>query len=185
MKYFNRFVSVYILQHIFFLFIYFFFVRWCSRFLVDSFRLFCNLFLFPNRKKIELKSGETYRGTLMEAEDNMNCQLTNLTFTARDGRVSEVEHVFIRGSKIRFLILPDMLKNAPMFKRVDPKSKGKGAGIASLGPVGRGRGRGSGRGLFISNFFFLGFSILCFCDLFSMFQFFIFSFINYSLFIIN
>ena len=26
---------------------------------------------------IELKSGELYRGTLHEAEDNMNCHLTN------------------------------------------------------------------------------------------------------------
>ena len=26
-----------------------------------------------------------------------------------------MEHVFIRGSQIRFLLLPDMLKNAPMF----------------------------------------------------------------------
>jgi len=25
--------------------------------------------------------------------------------------------VFIRGSKIRYIILPDMLKNAPMFKK--------------------------------------------------------------------
>lgn len=106
----------------------------------------------------------------MEAEDNMNCQLTNLTFTARDGRVSEIEHVFIRGSKVRFLILPDMLKNAPMFKRVDPKIKGRGAGIAALGPVGRGRGRG--RGLFfyllllflcVSFYYFFVFSSLFLC----------------------
>jgi len=104
----------------------------------------------------------------------MNCQLTHLTFTARDGRVSEIEHVFIRGSKVRFLILPDMLKNAPMFKRVDPKIKGKGAGIAALGPVGRGRGRG--RGLyFVFNFIYVCFfyfllSLIYLCYLF-IFQF--------------
>ena len=34
-----------------------------------------------------------------------------------------MEQVFIRGSMIRFLIVPDMLKNAPMFK---PKSGAKG-----------------------------------------------------------
>lgn len=85
---------------------------------------------------IELKTGEIYRGFLVESEDNMNCQLSNITFTARDGRMTELEHAFIRGSKIRFMVLPDMLKNAPMFKRVDKgAAKGKGIGL--------GRGRAS------------------------------------------
>ena len=70
-----------------------------------------------------------YRGTLLEVEDNMNCQLSHITYTARDGRVSELEHVFVRGSKVRFLILPDMLKNAPMFKKVETKSKGRGLSV--------------------------------------------------------
>lgn len=30
---------------------------------------------------------------------------------------------FFRRSRIRFIIVPDMLKNAPMFKRIDPKFK--------------------------------------------------------------
>ena len=46
----------------------------------------------------------------------MNCQMQSITVTARDGRVTNVEQIFIRGSMIRFFILPDMLKNAPMFK---------------------------------------------------------------------
>tara|TARA_B100000787_G_scaffold148262_1_gene119672 strand:- start:989 stop:1207 length:219 start_codon:yes stop_codon:yes gene_type:complete len=37
---------------------------------------------------IELKNGETYRGKLDEAEDNMNCHLSNCTKTGRDGRVT-------------------------------------------------------------------------------------------------
>lgn len=65
----------------------------------------------------ETITGEVYRGKLIEAEDNMNCQMTQITVTYRDGRVAQLENVYIRGSKIRFLILPDMLKNAPMFKR--------------------------------------------------------------------
>jgi len=96
---------------------------------------------------IELKTGELYRGQLVESEDNMNCQMNNITITARDGRIVNLEHAYIRGSKIRFMILPDMLKNAPMFKRVDPKSS-KGRGIGGRGR-GRGRGdvpRGRGRG---------------------------------------
>lgn len=85
---------------------------------------------------IELKSGELYRGSLIECEDNWNCQLENITYTAKDGRMSQLEHVFIRGSKVRFMIIPDMLKNAPMFKRLDAKIRGKGS--AGIG-VGRGR----------------------------------------------
>jgi small nuclear ribonucleoprotein D3 len=72
----------------------------------------------------ETNTGEVYRGKLIEAEDNMNCQMTNIVVTYRDGRTAELENVYIRGSKIRFLILPDMLKNAPMFKRQGQKGGG-------------------------------------------------------------
>ena len=37
------------------------------------------------QQQVELKSGEVYRGTLVEAEDNWNCQLTNVSLTGRDG----------------------------------------------------------------------------------------------------
>ena len=33
--------------------------------------------------QVELKSGETYRGDLHDAEDNWNVQLTDVTATAR------------------------------------------------------------------------------------------------------
>ena len=35
--------------------------------------------------------------------------------TGRDGRVSQLDQVYIRGSMIRFFIVPDMLQNAPMY----------------------------------------------------------------------
>eukprot|EP01101_Sappina_pedata_P007469 TRINITY_DN3968_c0_g1_i1.p1 TRINITY_DN3968_c0_g1~~TRINITY_DN3968_c0_g1_i1.p1 ORF type:complete len:128 (-),score=45.11 TRINITY_DN3968_c0_g1_i1:122-505(-) len=99
---------------------------------------------------LETKGGEIYRGILIEAEDNMNCQMGNVTLTARDGRILTLEHVYIRGSQIRFFILPDMLKHAPMFKKVADSKKGSGVGSASVpSTVGRGRGRGGvmeGRG---------------------------------------
>ncbi|KAK9455112.1 hypothetical protein V1511DRAFT_499493 [Dipodascopsis uninucleata] len=77
---------------------------------------------------LELTSGQTYRGKLIEVEDNMNCQLRDITVTARDGRVSHLEQVYIRGSHVRFIIVPDMLRNAPMFK--SKGLKGKGVGLA-------------------------------------------------------
>ena len=70
---------------------------------------------------------QVYRGKLIEAEDNMNSQMASVTVTYRDGRVAQLENIYIRGSKIRFMILPDMLKNAPMFKnmmtRYDPNQQ--------------------------------------------------------------
>ena len=117
----------------------------------------------------ETNTGEVYRGRLVEAEDNMNCQMTAVTVTFRDGRVAQLENIYIRGSKIRsvhccgnlalssltfspfrFLILPDMLKNAPMFKTM---GRG-GRGASNTGSAGRGKSailraqaaRGRGRG---------------------------------------
>ncbi|XP_067930598.1 small nuclear ribonucleoprotein Sm D3-like [Watersipora subatra] len=105
---------------------------------------------------LETITGEVHRGKLVEAEDNMNCQMSNITITFRDGRVAQLENVFIRGSKIRFLILPDMLKNAPMFKKVQGKApgnagRGKSAILraqAARGGGRGGRGRGSGGNAF-------------------------------------
>ncbi|XP_053681076.1 small nuclear ribonucleoprotein Sm D3 [Anopheles nili] len=96
----------------------------------------------------ETITGEVYRGKLIEAEDNMNCQMTQITVTYRDGRVGNLENVYIRGSKIRFLILPDMLKNAPMFKKQGTKTGTAGRGKSAIlrAQAARGRGRGAGGG---------------------------------------
>ncbi|PHH86008.1 hypothetical protein CDD83_10875 [Cordyceps sp. RAO-2017] len=77
---------------------------------------------------LELTNGTTYRGKLLDAEDNMNVQLKDITVTARDGRVSHLEQVYIRGSHVRFFIIPDMLRNAPMFRARNVR--GRGVGLA-------------------------------------------------------
>nr|ODN78112.1 hypothetical protein L203_06192 [Cryptococcus depauperatus CBS 7841] len=48
------------------------------------------------------------------AEDTLNIALREITVTARDGRVSQLEQVYIRGSMIRFIIVPDLLAQAPI-----------------------------------------------------------------------
>jgi hypothetical protein len=58
------------------------------------------------------------------AEDNCNVQLRDVTMTARDGRVSHLEHVYIRGSHVRFFVIPDMLRNAPMFRNKAMRARG-------------------------------------------------------------
>ncbi|CAB4006913.1 small nuclear ribonucleo Sm D3 [Paramuricea clavata] len=105
---------------------------------------------------LETMTGEVYRGKLIEAEDNMNIQMSDITLTSRDGRVSQLQNVFIRGSKVRFIILPDMLKNAPMFKKQRDKGSSAGRGKSAIlraqaaargrGDHFRGRGRGGHRG---------------------------------------
>ena len=80
----------------------------------------------------ELKSGELYRGYLMEAEDTMNMRLDDVYVTCRDGKQYHLDQVFLRGSQVRFVIIPDMLKNSPMFKRISNQAKkgGKNALLA-------------------------------------------------------
>ena len=80
----------------------------------------------------ETNTGCIYRGKLIEAEDNMNCQMAQIHVTYRDGRSADLENVYLRGSKIRFLILPDMLKNAPMFKKIVGKGATAGRGKSAI-----------------------------------------------------
>ena len=80
---------------------------------------------------VELKNGEVFRGKLDEAEDNMNVHLSNCTKTAKDGKVSTLANCFLRGSHVRFMILPDILKNAPFFKKIDTKANKAASARAS------------------------------------------------------
>merc|ERR1719489_131727 len=70
----------------------------------------------------------------------------------RNGQTTRLENVFIRGSKIRFLILPEMLKNAPMFANMTQGGRGRGSAGSGKSAILRAqaargaRGRGGGRG---------------------------------------
>ena len=67
---------------------------------------------------VEVKSGELLRGYLTEAEDTMNMRMDDVTVTKPDGQQFHLRQCFIRGSQVHFVIIPDMLKNSPMFKRI-------------------------------------------------------------------
>ncbi|DAZ93537.1 TPA: hypothetical protein N0F65_000153 [Lagenidium giganteum] len=93
---------------------------------------------------VELKNGEIYRGNLEESEDSMNCQLSSVILTARDGQKQKLEHVYVRGSQIKLIILPDILKNSPLFGKVQAMKKpatDKKKTRKSARPGARGRGR--------------------------------------------
>jgi len=66
----------------------------------------------------EMKNGEIYRGLLLSAEDTMNMTLSDVLRTARNGQTSKQPSVYLRGSSIRLIALPDLLKNAPVFQKV-------------------------------------------------------------------
>jgi len=91
---------------------------------------------------IELKTGETYRGLLEDSEDNMNCTMRQCIKTAVDGTVTRVESAYLRGSHIAMFIFPEMLKTAPMFRRVKvwKAHKGHPPLASAQGGVARGQG---------------------------------------------
>lgn len=98
---------------------------------------------------IEVRTGEMYRGHLMHSEDNMNCLLENVVRTNRDGSKSALEQVYIRGSQVRYFVVPDMLKHAPMFKNllkqkqaVAPGQPPKGTAFGTMGKGKGGKGAG-------------------------------------------
>lgn len=66
----------------------------------------------------EMKNGEIYRGLLLSAEDTMNMTLSDVLRTAKNGQISKLPSVYLRGSSIRFVALPELLKNAPVFQKV-------------------------------------------------------------------
>lgn len=52
---------------------------------------------------IELKGGVTYRGRLFDAEDNFNISMKDIAVTARDGKQTHLDSVYIRGNMVRFM----------------------------------------------------------------------------------
>lgn len=80
---------------------------------------------------VELKGGSSYRGVLLEPEDSLNVSMKDVQVTMADGKTFKMDSVYIRGSMIRFIVVPDMLTQAPMFQRVGPNAmKGRGIGSA-------------------------------------------------------
>mmetsp|Transcript_15911 Transcript_15911/g.23631 ORF Transcript_15911/g.23631 Transcript_15911/m.23631 type:complete len:194 (-) Transcript_15911:123-704(-) len=75
---------------------------------------------------VELKSGDLYRGILDEAEDNMNIMMKDVLKTDTTGKTYSIPKIYIRGTQIVLVIVPDMLKNAAMFRRIVTWRKYKG-----------------------------------------------------------
>ncbi|CBZ30499.1 putative small nuclear ribonucleoprotein [Leishmania mexicana MHOM/GT/2001/U1103] len=87
---------------------------------------------------IEVATGEVYHGTVEELQNNMNVLLKNATKTARGGKETKMDSVFVRGSNIVFFQLPDALQTSPALLRAgevvskakDTRGDGKGFGAS-------------------------------------------------------
>jgi len=117
---------------------------------------------------VETKKGELIRGLLFEAEDMMNLYVKNAVIMDPlnpQKPTRKVDMCYIRGTEVVFVLLPDMLKHAPMFQRIKhwrkhggapPEGVGAAVGQAAAilrkanerrrfgGPGGGGGGRGGG-----------------------------------------
>nr|AGE96001.1 small nuclear ribonucleoprotein d3 [Encephalitozoon cuniculi] len=65
---------------------------------------------------VETSSGDMYRGRVREVDDYMNLVLDDVVVTSNNSSLSRKE-VLIRGSSIRFFVLPPALKFAPFFEK--------------------------------------------------------------------
>uniref|UniRef100_A0A0A9YL00 Small nuclear ribonucleoprotein Sm D3 n=1 Tax=Lygus hesperus TaxID=30085 RepID=A0A0A9YL00_LYGHE len=76
---------------------------------------------------VEMQNGDVYRGLVIDVEDCWNIQINECIYTSRTGQSTKLAHVYLRGSQVRYVIAPDMLKNSPIFKHVTPKDRAKTA----------------------------------------------------------
>lgn len=58
----------------------------------------------------------------------MNCRLDDVAMITKDGKHIQLEQVYLRGGQIRFVIVPDIFKFAPLFKKIRANAKNRSAG---------------------------------------------------------
>jgi len=64
--------------------------------------------------------------------------------TGRDGRIVRLENVFLRGGQIKFIVLPDLLKSAPILKKIQSLKAKKMEKESNVKPGGKSTGMGPG-----------------------------------------
>ncbi|KAF9731500.1 mRNA splicing protein smd1 [Paraphaeosphaeria minitans] len=112
---------------------------------------------------VELKNGTIVNGTIASVSPLMNVALRTVKYTPRGRDTVTLDTMTVRGSTVRYIILPDSLPLDTLLIDDAPKPKNKarketdrggrgGVGGGRGGPRGRGgrgggRGRGRGRGM--------------------------------------
>ncbi|EAT87098.1 hypothetical protein SNOG_06034 [Parastagonospora nodorum SN15] len=105
---------------------------------------------------VELKSGETLNGLLVNCDTWMNLTLREVVQTSADGdKFMRLPEIYVRGSTIKYLRVPDEIVDVVKDQQVkDQANRGGRGGMHQRGEHRgdrggrgmRGRGRGRGRG---------------------------------------
>ncbi|AIB09812.1 small nuclear ribonucleoprotein Sm-D3 (nucleomorph) [Lotharella oceanica] len=84
---------------------------------------------------IVMKNGDYIKGELHNSEDNWNLCIKDAVVLTKF-KIFKKSFLFIRGNQIRYLSLPEILKNAPMFKSIVPINKNNNL-VPGMGILGR------------------------------------------------
>ncbi|KAB2105075.1 hypothetical protein AG0111_0g6610 [Alternaria gaisen] len=107
---------------------------------------------------VELKSGETLNGLLVNCDTWMNLTLKEVVQTSADGdKFMRLPEIYVRGSTIKYLRVPDEIVDVVKEQQAKDQANrgGRGGGMHGRGDHRgdrgggrgmRGRGRGRGRG---------------------------------------
>ncbi|EDU47837.1 small nuclear ribonucleoprotein [Pyrenophora tritici-repentis] len=107
---------------------------------------------------VELKSGETLNGLLVNCDTWMNLTLREVVQTSADGdKFMKLPEIYVRGSTIKYLRVPDEIVDVVKEQQAKDQANrgGRGGGMHGRGDHRgdrgggrgmRGRGRGRGRG---------------------------------------
>merc|ERR1712227_1034910 len=71
---------------------------------------------------IVMKNGNYIKGELYNSEDNWNLCIKDAVILSKF-KILKKSFIFIRGNQIKYLSLPEILRNAPMFKSIAPINK--------------------------------------------------------------
>lgn len=88
---------------------------------------------------LETKNDMSIQGTVVGVDMSMNTHLKNVKVTRKNQSAIGMDHLTVRGSSVRYVILPDSIPLDTLLIDEAPKKAKAAAG-------GRGRGRGFGRG---------------------------------------
>eukprot|EP00285_Hemiselmis_virescens_P005954 CAMPEP_0173390070 /NCGR_PEP_ID=MMETSP1356-20130122/14282_1 /TAXON_ID=77927 ORGANISM="Hemiselmis virescens, Strain PCC157" /NCGR_SAMPLE_ID=MMETSP1356 /ASSEMBLY_ACC=CAM_ASM_000847 /LENGTH=107 /DNA_ID=CAMNT_0014347389 /DNA_START=84 /DNA_END=404 /DNA_ORIENTATION=+ len=91
---------------------------------------------------IELKNGSVVHGTIVGVDMAMNTHLKAVKLTVKNKNPVPLEQLSIRGSNIRYYLLPDTLNLDTLLVEDAPKHKAGKVSAPGQGRGGRGRGRG-------------------------------------------
>ncbi|CAL1280491.1 unnamed protein product [Larinioides sclopetarius] len=61
---------------------------------------------------VDTSNGEVFTGTLIEAQDNMSMTLGNVNAVFPSGHTHQMENIYIKGHKIRYIALPPGAKES-------------------------------------------------------------------------